>query len=239
MKIEYSYMTTKERNLLYKQSKFPKLTQKVFIQPNEVKTYDGYSLVEPMLQASDEPPHELHLIKKVGKLIGEPWWVKKAMRELGFKTFMTKEWQVIYNVQPNVPKINKCLWLCKHLVKITPIKFKNDYKPTVDDIGYTRLNLATGELEVIEKLKHFDIDNISCYKLNGVTVTSDLAQSDTFGLTKDNLRKHMQRKRELCLLNDEYFPTDYDYKYDQQLPGVIKLPGRPDTSVKEDEVEDE
>jgi hypothetical protein len=231
-------MTSKERDLNYKQAKFPKLTQQIYIQPNEVKTYDGYALVEPLLQKSDEPPHELHLIKKVGKLIGEPWWIKNAMRQLGFNTYLTKEWQIIYNVKPNVPKINNYLWLCKHLVKIMPISFKNG-KPTVADIGHTKLNLDTGELEIIEKLNYFNVENLTCFKINDVTVTSDLEQSDTFGLTKEDMRKDMQHKRDWCLLNQEYFPTVYDYKYDQNVPGVIKIKGRPDTSLKEDEIDDE
>jgi hypothetical protein len=40
------------------------------------------------------------------------------------------------------------------------------------------------------------------------------------------------------LLNDEYFPTEYDYKYDQDKPGVINVKGKTDTSIKEDDISD-
>lgn len=104
-----------------KQRVFPHLTQAVYVQKEEVAQYDGFKLVEGMIDPNQKP-HEFHLIKKIRKLKKEPFWVKNALAELGFKISKGKEWTVVYNVQPNTPRVNDLLWLCKHLVKITPIK---------------------------------------------------------------------------------------------------------------------
>ncbi|CAF0841321.1 unnamed protein product [Brachionus calyciflorus] len=223
-----SYQTSSDRSLRTKQVKqFPKLTQQVYVQTQEVPTYDGQKIVEPLLDPN-QVPHELHLIKKTGKLLGEPWWVKEAMKKLGFKTYMTKEWDVVHSIKPNTPEINKLLWYCKHVVKVVPIKFKNGY-PTDSDMGNTKLNLETGEFEIIKKL---DV-------INGVKVTTRLSQSSSFPLNKKDLLGQMHRQKQLGLLNDEYFPADYDYKYDQDKPGVIRVKGRPNTDIMEDDVTDE
>ncbi|RNA04819.1 39S ribosomal mitochondrial [Brachionus plicatilis] len=221
-----SYQSSDDRSLKQKQYRFPKLTQQVYVQTEEVATYDGYKIVEPLIDP-EQKPHELHLIKKTGKLIGEPWWVKDAMKKLGFKTYMTKEWDVVYNIRPNTPEVNKLLWYCKHVVKILPVTFKNGY-PSQKDLGNTKLNLETGEFEIVKELN-----------MNGVKVTEELSQSSSFPLTKKDLLQDMHRKKQLGKLNDEYFPTVYDFKYDQDKPGVIKLKGRPNTNIMEDDVTDE
>lgn len=232
------YQTSDDRNLKTKQEKqFPKLTQEIYVQRGEVATHDGYKLIEPVLEHS-QPPHELHLIKKIGKLNGEPWWVREAMKKLGFSVVKgAKEWKTVYNVQPNTPEVNKQLWLCKHLVKVTPITFKNGVKNMSEaDLGNTRLNLETGEFEIIKRLEMFKHEgkNVSYYKVNDVSVTEELKPSSSFGLDVVELKKDMHRQKELCKLNDEYFPADYDYKYDQDIPGVTRLKGKPDTSIMED-----
>lgn len=233
-----SYQTSYDRDLRQKQAKFPKLTQQIYVQDKEVETYDGYKLVEPLID-KNQPPHELHLIKKVGKLVGEPWWVKDAMKKLGFKAYMSKEWDVVYNIRPNTTEVNKLLWYCKHVVKVIPIKFKNGY-PSENDMGNTRLNLETGEFEIIKPFEfHSEDGKVKYYNVNGVNVTTDLKQSSSFPLDKKELFQEMHRKKELCKLNDEYFPAVYDYKYDQDKPGVIKLKGRPTTNIMEDDVSDE
>jgi hypothetical protein len=186
----------------------------------------------------NQKPHELHLIKKIGKLVGEPRWVKTAMAKLGFKTQMPKEWSVVYSIKPNITEINNLLWVCKHIVKITPIKFKNGL-PTKNDIGNTRLNLETGEFEIIKKIEFLNKDDrISYFKVNDVNVSLDLKPSDTFPLDRDEYLKVLHRQKQLCKMNDEYFPAVYDYKYDQDKPGVIKLKGTVDTSIKQDELKD-
>ena len=63
----FGYQTTVDRNLRQKQHNFPKLTPQVYMEKHEVKTHDNYSLLES--SAIKEKPHELHLIKKIGKLI--------------------------------------------------------------------------------------------------------------------------------------------------------------------------
>ena len=230
------YQTTKERDLRYKQRQFPKKTQQIYIQDQEVKQYDGYSIVEPLI-APDYKPHELHLIKKIHKLVGEPWWVKKSMVKLGFVSYMTVEWKVIYSIQPNTVEVNKLLNLCKHVIKVLPVKFLNGY-PTEKDVGNTRLNLETGELSIIKPLETIPFnDNMSYYTNNGVKISTDLKPTDTFPLDKEKMRQYLHRRRQLMQLNDEYFPAVYDYKFDQDKPGVIKLKGSTSTSVAEDDVE--
>ena len=214
------YQTSIDRDLRKKQEKFPKKTQQIYIEKKEVKTYDNYTIVEPLIDPSQKP-HELHLVKKVKSLIGEPWWVKNSMRQLGFNSYMSKEWKIIYNIHPNTTEINNLLWVCKHVVKVTPIKFKNGY-PTENDFKNTILNLETGEFEIIKSLK---VEN-----LNGAK------QSSSFPLTKEDMMKSVHRERQLLKLNDEYFPTEYNYRYGQDNPLVIKVKGRPCTSINEDEV---
>jgi hypothetical protein len=231
------YQTTKERDLKNKKFKFPQKTQEIYTQDKEVKTCDGFSLIEPLVD-KNQKPHELHLIKKIGKLVGEPWWIKDAMVKLGFKAYMSREWTVIYNIQPNTVEVNKMLMLCKHVVKVLPVKFLNRF-PTEKDIGNTRLNLETGELSIVKSLVYSTFnDNIKYYTNNGVNISTDIKPSDSFPLDKIKMREHLQRRRQLLRLNDEYFAPNYSYKYDQDKPGVIKVPGRPNSSVKEDDVTD-
>ena len=105
------YMTSDDRDLKKKQLRFPKKTQQIYMQREEVRTSDGYALVEPLIDSS-EPPHELHLIKKVASLVGEPWWVKKAMKKLGFDYIISKQWHVVHSIRPNTKEINDLLYLC-------------------------------------------------------------------------------------------------------------------------------
>ena len=228
-------MTTNDRDLKRKQLRFPKRTQQIYIQRQEVKDSDGYALVEPLVD-QNEQPHELHLIKKVAVLGGEPWWVKRAMKQLGFECHFHKQWDVTYSIRPNTKEINDLLYLCKHVVKILPVKFKNGY-PTEQDLGNTRIDLETGELEIIKPLETVTInDNLTCFKINDVIVTTDLSTNSSFPLDKTEIHRSLHQQRQLNLLNDEYFPAKYDYKYGQDKPGVIRVKGRPDTSVKEDEI---
>jgi hypothetical protein len=228
-------LTTSDRNLRQKQYNFPKHTQEVYIQKEEVKTYDSYTLIEPLFDPK-EKPHELHLIKKIGKLVGEPKWVKTAMAKLGFQIRMNKEWKIVYVIKPNIKEINDLLWLCKHIVKIMPIKFKNGY-PTKDDYGNTKLNLETGEFEVIKKTQLMNSeDKLSYSKLNNTSISIDLKPKSTFPLDRNEYLKNLHREKQLCKLNDEYFPAIYDFKYDQDKPGIAKPKGIADTSIKEDEL---
>ena len=228
-------MTSDDRDLKKKQLRFPKQTQQLYIQNKEVKQNDGYALVESLLD-SNEKPHELHLIKKVGGLYGEPWWVRKAMKSLGFESNIRKEWKTTYTIRPNTSEVNDLLHLVKHIVKILPVKFKNGY-PTEQDIGNTRIDLETGEFEIIKPLELVVLnDTLNSFKLNDVYVTTDLQTNSSFPINRNDLHKEFHSKRALCQLNDEYFPTVYDYKYGQDKPGVIRVKGRPDTSVKEDEI---
>jgi hypothetical protein len=231
------YQTSKDRELLQKQRKFPTLTAAVYIQNKEVPTHDGYRLIEPMLDESAKP-HELHLVKKVGTIMHESWWVKGALKKLGFETDRKKQWQTVYSILPNTKEINDLLWMCKHLVRIVPVKFKNGY-PSEQDLGNTRLNLVTGEFEIVKPLEVFMVeDKYDCVKINDVSVSADIKVSDSFGLNREEILKDLHRRKELRLLNDEHFPAVYDYKYDQDKPGVIKLRGRPHTDVSQDDVKD-
>lgn len=115
------YQNSRDRDLRLKQRVFPKLTQEVFVQKEEVAQYDGYKLVEKLIDPN-EKPHEFHLIKKIVKVRTQPHWVKKALVELGFEISKEKQWRVVYRIQPNTPRVNDLLWLCKHMVKVTPIK---------------------------------------------------------------------------------------------------------------------
>jgi hypothetical protein len=89
--------------------------------------------------------------------------------------------------------------------------------------------LETGELEIGKPTNVFEI--------NGVSVTTDLQTSSSFPLTSRELKRSIHRQKELGQLNAEYFPTVYDYKYGQEKPGAIRVRGRPDTSIKEDELD--
>ena len=146
------------------------------------------------------------------------------MSKLGFHTRINKEWKIVYTIKPNIKEINELLWLCKHMVKITPIKFKNGY-PGKDDLGNTRLNLETGEFELIKTIDFINNDNLTYFKLNNVNLTTHLRPNSTFPLIRDDYLKNLHREKQLCKLNDEYFPTVYDYKYDQNKHGVIKPKG--------------
>lgn len=121
-----TYQDSRDRDLRLKQRRFQPPTPSVFIERKEVETNDGYRLVEPLIDPSQKP-HELHLIKKVSGLKNEPYWVRDALAKLGFKTKKKDEWSVIYSVHPNTIRVNELLWLCKHLVKVTPIKVKTYY----------------------------------------------------------------------------------------------------------------
>ena len=235
MSIRWNYQTTKDRDLRKKQMKFPKLTQQIYVQNKEVKQNDGFALIEPSLDP-ERKAHELHLIKKTGSVRGEPWWVRKALQKLGFVSERAKEWQVTYTIQPNTSQVNNQIWLCKHLVKLLPVTFKNGF-PTEADLGNTRLNLETGEFEIFKKIDTFEHQNITCYKVNDVNVSEQIQTSSSFGLEKGEIQSMLTRQRQLNLLNDEFFPAKYDYKYDQDKKGVLRINGRPSTSVREDEVQ--
>ncbi len=226
-----SYLTTDDRSLLKKQVAFPKLTSQIYVQNEEVKQNDGFSLIEAA------QPHQLHLIKKIKTVVGEPWWIKKALKDLGFKAYHSHEWDVVYKVQPNTTQVNKLLMQCKHMVKIVPVTFKNGY-PAESDVQNTRLDLETGEFEIVKKADITLVnENLRVFEIDGVKVTGDLKTCSSFPLDKTELKRSIHRQRALGKLNEEYFPTVYDYKYGQGLPGVIQVKGRADTSIKEDELD--
>lgn len=116
-----TYQDSRDRDLRLKQRQFQPLTQAVYIQREEVAQYDGFKLVEGMIDKT-KPAHELHLIKKIGGLRKQPHWVRKALAELGFNIKKKQEWDVVYSIQPNTTRVNDLLWLCKHMVKVSPIK---------------------------------------------------------------------------------------------------------------------
>ena len=99
-----------------------------------------------------------------------------------------------------------------------------------------KINLETGELEIIKPFEMFDVNGKNCYSLNSVPVTEQLQTSSSFPIDKTELTKAFMRTRELNKINEEYFPAVYDYKYDNDKPGVRKVKGRPDTMLKEDEI---
>lgn len=234
-----NYQTSEDRDLFKKQKKhFPRYTQEIYVQRKEVPEKNGYRLVEPLIDPNHKP-HELHLIKKIKSLNGEPWWVRTALQQLGFSVAKKKEWSVVYSVQPNTAEINNLLWSCKHMVKVMPVIFKNGY-PAKSDLGNTKLNLETGELEIIKPIEWHETENkVKHFKVNDVNVTDQLRPSGTFKLDKEELRRTWMRKKELCQLNDEFFPTQYSYKYDNDKPGVTRLRGKPNTSVTEDGTSDD
>lgn len=230
------YQTSKERSLLTKQYKFPKLTSQIYVQKEEVKCYDGHAVIEPMLQSDPHKPHELHLLKKIGSVKGEPWWVRNALYRLGFLTLKHLEWRKTYSVQPNTKEINDNIWLCKHLIRVTPITFKNGQRPTEQDIGNAKLDLDTGVMEIVRPLEMFKVDSLDCFNANNVPIAQDLRPDSRSPLGRKELHADFHRRKQLCQLNKEYFPAVYDYKYDQDIKGVLNPTGRPDTSVKEDDV---
>jgi hypothetical protein len=219
--------------LLIKQRSFPKLTSQIYIEKHEVKQYDGYSLVEPLIDTTKEP-HKLHLIKKTKSIFGEPWWVRNALEKLGFHTKRNEEWKIVHSIKPNTPEINKLLWICKHCVKIKPIDLEKGV-PTASDVKYTKINIETGRLDIIKKIDTIEIGNEICYKINDVVVSENKKPHDSFQLDKKELHRYMHQRKDLCQLNSEYFPTVYDYKYDQNLPGAINVKGLSDTRISEDE----
>lgn len=109
--------------------------------------------------------------------------------------------------------------------------------PTEKDIPFTNINLETGELEICKPTEFTQQDSLSVFQINDVNVTTDLKTSSSFPLTGAELKRSVHRQKELGQLNQEYFQTVYDYKYGQDKPGAIRVKGRPDTSVREDEVE--
>lgn len=116
-----TYQDSRDRDLRLKQRRMQPLTPAVYIERQEVATNDGYRLIDDL---DVRPPHELHLIKKTSGVRGEPYWIRDALAELGFKSKRHNEWQVVYTIQPNTGRVNQLLWLCKHLVKVTPVKVK-------------------------------------------------------------------------------------------------------------------
>ena len=224
------YQSSQYRDLKKRQREFPSANSKIFIPNQEVKCQDGFGLID-----KPEQPHELHLVKKIKKIRDEPWWVRKALNELGFDVSRRYQWDVVYRIVPNTKEINDILWLCKHMVKVTPVKFKNGY-PSDKDAGNIRIDLEKGELEIIKPFETFDVNGKECYQLGKVPVTEELQTSSSFPIDKSELTKNFRRTKELCRLNDEHFPAIYDYKYDNDKPGVRKVKGRPDTMLKEDEI---
>lgn len=124
------------------------------------------------------------------------------------------------------------------MYSISFVKFKNGY-PSETDVSNTRLNLETGEVEIVQPIKCFDADEgrLECFKLNDVSVSTDLRPGDQFPLAKTDLRRDFRRRYELKRLNDEYFPAQYSYTFDQDKPGVVRLPGNPNTDISEDNSE--
>ncbi len=200
------------------------------IQRHEVANYDGFKMIEPLIDQTKEP-HKLHLIKKIKDLRGEPWWVKNAMNKLGFDG--KKEWIKTYSIRPNTLDVNNWLWLCKHMVKITPINM-DDGEPTTEDIRFSDLNLQTGKLSIIREIKKIKIDNIEYETVNGIPVSNE-DEKKSFFLDRKEIQRYLNRKRELQQLNAEYFPTVYEYKHDQDKPGVVRIKGTAHTSIIQDE----
>lgn len=107
-------------------------------------------------------------------------------------------------------------------------------------MGNSRFNLETGEFEIVKPLEVFSADEgrLDCYKINGVPVSEDIRPGDRFPIEKSDLHRDFHRRNQLKKLNDEYFPTKYDYSMDQNMPGVIRMPGKASTDVAEDETQD-
>ena len=74
-------------------------------------------------------------------------------------------------------------------------------------MGNTRFNLETGELEIIKPLETFEEGNLTCYKSNGVCISEDINATSSFALYKTQIQAMLTWKRQLKLLNDEYFPA--------------------------------
>lgn len=138
-------------------------------------------------------------------------------------------------------KIKKKIFLClgKNKKFSSGLKFKNGY-PSEQDAANSRLNLETGEFEIIKPIETFSGDDgrLDCYQMNGVNVSEDLRPGDGFPLDKFDLHRDFHRRYELKKLNDEYFPALYEYSLDQDKPNVIRLPGKSNTDISEDQCED-
>lgn len=123
----------------------------------------------------------------------------------------------------NVPSINKHLYVCKHLVQIKPLTFI-DGIPSLDDIGSTKLFSHNGHLTIGD---HFD--------LNQMNVSID--QEEKWPVNMKHIVARLLADRSANRLHAEYFPTKYNWFFDQDIPGVKVIqptnPEMKDTHLEE------
>ncbi|CAF1978208.1 unnamed protein product [Rotaria magnacalcarata] len=190
----------------------------------EVKMEQGSqrSLIEPMIDRT-QPPHKFHVVTKLRSTYGETYYVKEALEKLGFISHGRKQWNVLTVIVKNVPSVNKHLYVCKHMVQIKPLTFV-DGVPSLDDIGSTKLFPHSGHLIIDD---HFDLKQMNI----------SIDDKDKWPVDMNHIVARLHADRTANRLHAEYFPTKYNWFFDQHIDGVkVIQPCNPE--VKDTHLED-
>ncbi|KAI3379544.1 hypothetical protein SNEBB_004423 [Seison nebaliae] len=224
-----------------------------FLKMREIKSHDGTS---SPLSGEKTEIHAFHLVRRVKQMHGEPWWVKDSMSVLGWdhkteRRMKRLEFKSLTNFQviPNTPEMNRHLWMCKHLLDIQPY---DD-----DDDGNVEMEINDDELDersfamklsrekkrrrrpwvsndepVIDSVMMEENVKLNSKKniriVNGIPVAcDDIDMRSNWKVDQSLIDRRLSRKRWMRQLNAEYFPTEMEWKYSQDIPGTVMLSGRP------------
>ncbi|KAK6173201.1 hypothetical protein SNE40_016697 [Patella caerulea] len=163
-----------------------------------------YELQEQKMKEEKEKKQEpamLHMVWRVKKLAGRPYWEKDVMKilKLDGKMFQVQ-------IHKNTPEVNDMLKFVKHLIEIKPITFP--YGLPTDETDYEHCLLQdNGEFVVTQKLNGADADEI---KVVDKPEKIPENQMDLETIKADN-----RKKLQSFSLMSEYFQANYEYKYNQ------------------------
>jgi len=134
-----------------------------------------------------------------------------------------QRWDILTVIVKNVPSINKHLFVCKHMVRIKPLIF-NDGVPSLDDIGASKLFPHNGHLTIGDQL-NFNKMNIS------------VDDQEKWPVDMKHIVARLLADRDANRMHAEYFPTKYNWFFDQDIPGV-KLIQPTNSELKDTHLED-
>ncbi|XP_050414971.1 uncharacterized protein LOC126829258 [Patella vulgata] len=192
-------------NVLNTQVRYRRSNRPLEIYPENMSwTKPIYELQEQKMKEEKENKQEpamLHMVWRVKKLAGRPYWEKDVLKMLKLDG---KMFQV--QIHKNTPEVNDMLKFVKHLIEIKPITFP--YGLPTDETDYEHCLLQdNGEFVVTQKLNGADTDEI---KVVDKPEKIPENQMDLETIKADN-----RNKLESFSLMSEYFQANYEYKYNQ------------------------
>merc|ERR1711963_945441 len=163
---------------------------------------------EAAAQRQQQEPAMLHMVYRIKETAGRPYWEKDMLKELGI-------YEKPYNpvVLKNTPETNQKLQQVKHLIKIKPVTFPYGLPKDEDDYKHCYLN-ENGEFIVRQRIDDNSAEIRQAWA-EVKLVEENKQKESVWTMKKETIDKECDRVKQTWRLNDEYFPEQYVYKYNQ------------------------